>query len=246
MFKHPTPEDFFRTMEDASGVDLDWFWRGWFFGTDPVDISIENVKYYKIDTRTPSQKKADEKAAFDLDENYLSRIRNAKDIQTTYVERDTTLVDFYNRFDRFEVFEDDIEAYEKQKERLTPKEKELRDKDYHFYEMSFKNIGGLVMPVIVGFEFADGTIDIRHLPAEIWRLNEEEFTKVFAFGQEVVRFHLDPLRETADIDESNNHWPRQQILNRFEQFKAGGGRRGAIQGDNPMKKAAKRKAAKED
>ena len=246
MFKHPTPEDFFRTMEDASGIDLDWFWRGWFYGTDPVDISIENVKYYKIDTRTPEEKKADERSVYERDESYISRTRNMKDIKSTYMERDTTTRDFYNRFDRFEVFEEDMESYDKQVGRLSSKEKALREKDYHFYEMSFKNIGGLVMPVIVGFQFADGTMAVKYLPAEIWRLNEEEFTKVFAFEKEVVSFHLDPYRETADINENNNYWPRQIMLNRFEQFRAGSGRRGTMQGDNPMKKAAKRQAAKEE
>lgn len=240
MFKHPTPEDFFRTMEDASGIDLDWFWRGWFFGTDPVDISLEDVKYYKIDKRTPEEKKSDERKFYDYEETYLSRTRNLNDISQTYVERDTTALDFYNRFDRFEVYDEEVKIYETRQQNLTEKQRTLLEKDYHFYELKFKNIGGLVMPVIIGFEFSDGTLEVQYLPAEIWRLNEEEFTKVFAFPKPVERFHLDPYRETADIDENNNHWPRRQSLNRFELFKSNNLRRGDMQGENPMKRAARK------
>lgn len=242
MFKHPTPEDFFRTMEDASGIDLDWFWRGWFFGTDPVDISLEDVKYYKLDNRTPTEKKSDERLTYDFEETYLSRTRNLNDIPQTYIERDTTALDFYNRFDRFEVYDEEIKRYETQQQNLTDKQITLLEKDYHFYELKFKNIGGLVMPVIIEFEFSDGTRELQYLPAEIWRLNEEEFTKVFAFSKPVVKFQLDPYRETADIDEDNNHWPREQSLNRFELFKSKNLRRGETQEENPMKRAARKRA----
>jgi len=242
MFKHPTPEDFFRTMEDASGVDLDWFWRGWFYGTDPVDISIEDVRAFKIDNRSYEEKVADDRKAYMEDEDYLSRRRNVKDIPETYIERDPTTVDFYNTFDRFEIYEDEdeAEAYNKKREGLSDRQKKWAEKDLYFYEMKFKNNGGLVMPVIVQFEFEDGNSQTEYLPAEIWRLNEEEFSKVFAFDKEVVRFTLDPYRETADIDEYNNHWPRQIKMNRFEQFNSGGFRRGMSRGENPMQKQRKR------
>jgi hypothetical protein len=111
----------------------------------------------------------------------------------------------------------------------------------NFYEMTFRNIGGLVMPLIVEFHYADGSKETEHIPAEIWRKNESQVTKVFVKEKEVVKFVLDPKRETADIDESSNYWPRQYQPTRFELFKGGSAVRGAAQGDNPMKKASKNK-----
>jgi hypothetical protein len=237
-FKHPTPEDFFRTMEDASGVDLDWFWRGWFFETDPVDIGIEKVRYLKLDDRTPAEKKQDEKSAREKDETYISRERNAKDIEITYLEQDSTVSDFYNEFDRFEVFPEDEVNYQRFMESLTATERELIDNKWHFYEITFKNIGGLVMPIILQFELENGDFVNQHVPAEIWRLNEEKVTKVFAMPSKAVQIKLDPNRETADIDESNNTWPPEYTPTRFELFKSGGGvPRGASRGNNPMKRS---------
>lgn len=243
MFKHPTPDDFFRTMEDASGVDLDWFWRGWFFGTDPVDIALEGVRYFKLDDRTPGEKAIDARRAYDRNENYLSRTRNEKDIPVTFLEQDTSVIDFYNRFDRFEVYDDDIEKYENSLKGLSEKEKEWMEADLHFYELSFRNKGGLVMPIIIEFTLADSSQSVEYLPAEIWRKNEEECTKVFAFEQEVIKFRIDPYRETADIDESNNAWPREMQMTRFEQFMSSGRRRGGGQQANPMKRQQQRNRA---
>jgi hypothetical protein len=110
----------------------------------------------------------------------------------------------------------------------------------NFYEMTFKNIGGLVMPLIIEFHYADGSKETERIPAEIWRKNESQVTKVFAKEKEVVKFVLDPKRETADIDESSNYWPRQYQPTRFDLFKGGSAVRGAAQGDNPMKKARKK------
>ena len=111
MFKHPTPDDFFRTMEDASAIDLDWFWRGWFFGTDPVDISIQDVKWYKIDSRKPNEVKAKEKKAYEHEESYISRTRNKEVIGQTVLERDPKVGDFYTSFDRFKVYPEDEKEY---------------------------------------------------------------------------------------------------------------------------------------
>ena len=124
-------------MEDASGVDLDWFWRGWFFETDAVDIGIEKVRYLKLDDRTPLEKKQDEKYVREKDESYISRDRNMKDIETTYLEQDSTVRDFYNEFDRFEVFPEDEANYQRFMESLTSTERELLDKKWHFYEITF-------------------------------------------------------------------------------------------------------------
>jgi hypothetical protein len=241
MFKHPTPEDFFRTMEDASGVDLDWFWRGWFYGTEPVDISLETVSWYKLDNRTPAEKKADQKKEFDKEETYVSKEYNRKDIPQTVVEADPSTKDFYNSYNPFSVTPEDEKAYRDFMASLNPKEKELVNSGMNFYEMKFKNVGGLVMPLIIQFNYADGTSEVERIPAEIWRLNESEVSKVFAKKKEVKSILLDPYRETADIDESNNAWPRQYAPSRFEMFKGGGRVRGASAGDNPMKKAASKK-----
>ncbi|HCB44957.1 MAG TPA: aminopeptidase, partial [Algoriphagus sp.] len=241
MFKHPTPEDLFRTMEDASAVDLDWFWRGWFYGTEPVDIAIQDVKWFKLDNRTPAQKKADQKAAFDLEESYVSKNYNKADVPQTVVEADPATRDFYNSYNPFTVSPEDEEEYKKFMASLSPKEKELLNSNMNFYEITFENVGGLVMPLIIEFQYADGTSEIERIPAEIWKLNETQVTKVFPKKKEVVQFILDPMRETADIDESSNYWPRQYQPTRFELYKSRGGARGASVGDNPMKKAQSKK-----
>jgi aminopeptidase N len=241
MFKHPTPDDLFRTLEDASAVDLDWFWRGWFYGTEPVDISIENVAWYKLDNRTPAQKKADAKAAFEKEETYVSKELNSKEIAQTVVEADPATRDFYNSYNPFTVTPEDEAAYKTFMASLSEKEKSLLNSNMNFYEMTFKNVGGLVMPLIIEFHYADGSKETEYIPAEIWRKNESQVTKVFAKEKEVVKFVLDPKRETADIDESSNYWPRQYQPTRFELFKGGSAVRGAAQGDNPMKKGSKNK-----
>jgi hypothetical protein len=241
MFKHPTPEDFFRTMEDASGVDLDWFWRGWFYETEPVDISLEAVNWYKMDTRTPAEKKADAKRDFEREETYVSKTFNQKDIPQTVVEADPATRDFYNSYNPFTVTPEDEAAYKAFMGSLSPKEKELMNSGLNFYELKFRNIGGLVMPLILQFNYVDGTSEVERIPAEIWRLNESEVSKVFAKKKEVKNIVLDPYRETADIDESNNYWPRQYNPTRFELFKGATGVRGAATGDNPMKRARNRR-----
>ncbi|WP_192347649.1 M1 family metallopeptidase [Algoriphagus sp. Y33] len=237
MFKHPTPEDLFRTMEDASAVDLDWFWRGWFYGTEPVDIAIENVALYKMDNRTPAEKKAGMKAEADREEDYVSKEFNRTDVKETVIETDPETHDFYTSYNPFTVTPEDEESYKRFMASLSPKEKELMESDLNFYEITFRNVGGLVMPIIVEFQYADGTSEIDRIPVEIWRKNETEVTKVFVKEKEVTQIILDPKRETADIDESSNYWPRQYQPSRFELFKGSGAARGASTGSNPMKEA---------
>ncbi len=241
MFKHPTPDDFFRTMEDASAVDLDWFWRGWFYGTDPVDISIENVAWFKLDNRLPAEKKKEAKAAFDRDDSFVSKDYNKTDVPQTVIEADPATRDFYTTYDQFAVTPEDEEAYKKFMAGLSPRGKEVMDSNLNFYEVTFKNVGGLVMPVILEFQYADGTSEIERIPAEIWRKNEYQVTKVFPKKKELVKLVLDPKRETADIDESSNYWPRQYMPNRFELFKDASGPRGSSSGTNPMQKAKNKK-----
>nr|WP_040303070.1 M1 family metallopeptidase [Algoriphagus machipongonensis] len=237
MFKHPTPDDLFRTLEDASAVDLDWFWRGWFYGTEPVDISIENVAWYKLDQRTPAERAADAKAAAEYEETNVSKTANMKDVPETVIEADPATRDFYTTYNPFEVTPSDEEAYKNFMASLSPEEKELLNSNMNFYEINFKNVGGLVMPIILEWQYTDGTTEIDRIPAEIWRMNETEVTKVFAKEKEVKQIVLDPFRETADIDESSNYWPRQYQPTRFELYKNSGAARGTSTGSNPMKRA---------
>jgi hypothetical protein len=155
------------------------------------------------------------------------------------LESDPATRDFYNSYNPFSVTPEDEKAYSEFIARLSTQEKGLLNSNLNFYELKFKNIGGLVMPLIIQFNYTDGTSEIEKIPAEIWRLNESEVSKVFARKKEVRSIALDPLRETADIDEENNYWPRQFLPSRFELFKGNGSARGVSTGDNPMKKAKK-------
>ncbi|HEY8955906.1 M1 family metallopeptidase [Chitinophaga sp.] len=237
-FKHPTPADFFRTMEDASAVDLDWFWRGWFFGIEPVDISIDSVKWYRMDGKNPEETAKNEQAAYDKNMDHIARQRNKAAGVKFAVDQDTSLQDFYSKWNRFEISQEDRAAYNQFYNGLSKEEKALYDSKKNFYQLTFSNKGGLVMPLIIEWTFADGTKETDRISAYIWRKNENEVTKVFAKDKQVVAVKLDPLRETADIDESNNSWPREAAASRFELFKSTGGIRGASSGDNPMKKAS--------
>ena len=235
MFKHPTPDDFFRTMEDASAVDLDWFWRGWFYGIEPVDIAIDEVKWYKIDSKDPKETNAREREAYELEESYLSRTRNQTDIPQSVVEANPAARDFYNSYDRFRVGPSDEKQYQDFLKSLNPEEKNLLNSGLNFYEVKLNNVGGLVMPVILEFRYTDGTSEIERLPAQIWRLDEHEITKVFGKSKEVAEIVLDPYRETADIEDSNNYWPRRFSPSRFELFKRATPPRGTSRGQNPMR-----------
>ncbi|MDN3203824.1 M1 family metallopeptidase [Algoriphagus sediminis] len=237
MFKHPTPEDLFRTLEDASAVDLDWFWRGWFYGTEPVDISLDNVAWYKLDNRTPAERQEEAAEEAERNETYVSRSKNMEDIAETYTEADPATSDFYTTYNPFEVTPQDEAAYQNFMSSLNDEERELLNSNMNFYELTFSNVGGLVMPIILEWQYADGSTEIERIPVNIWKLNESQVTKVFAKEKEVKQVVLDPLRETADIDESNNYWPRQYQPSRFELYKRSGAVRGASTGSNPMKRA---------
>ena len=217
MFKHPEPADFFRTMEDASGVDLDWFWNGWFFTTDHVDIALKEVKWKKPDSRNPEKQQSYEETYTEENPHGISSIRNRKEIAKTYNEVDPTLNDFYNLLDRDSL---ETEEYKSFMESLSEDEKATIEKDHHYYELTFENKGGLVMPVIFQFVYKDGTTEDIRIPAEIWRLNNSEVTKVFETEKEVEKIILDPYLETADTDRSNNYFPEEKQLNRFDLFRS--------------------------
>ncbi len=235
-FKHPTPADFFRTMEDASGVDLDWFWRGWFYTTDNVDISLDAVTEFRLDTKDPDvekpllAEKARQTRASDI-----TLQRNATDLPSVAVERNESLKDFYNTYDPFSVTLSDREAYQRYLASLGPEEREFLQRKQYFYQLDFSNKGGLVMPIILEFEFEDGTKELQRIPAEIWRRNNEKVSKVFAFNKPLRQVVLDPYLETADVDTENNYFPRRAQPNRFELFKSRfDGARGQSLGPNPM------------
>jgi hypothetical protein len=219
-FKHPTPADLFRTLEDASAMDLDWFWRGWYFGTDPVDISLDEVKWFKLDAEKNAAALA--KPEFES----ISKQRNKADKNIKfYTDTDTTLRDFYyyNRNADAKMMQ---EFAQKQQEGSKDVENAAKWANKNLYELSFSNKGGLVMPIIVEWTFKDGTKEVDRIPVTIWRLNEKKVSKVFAKDKEVASIQLDPMRETADIDETNGMWPIKEMPSKFQLFKGSGGMRG--------------------
>ena len=217
-FKHPTPADFFRTMEDASGVDLDWYWRGWFYTTNHVDLGIKNVNWFKIDTKNPEVEKAIAKELDDAHAIHIGETRNKKDIEKTYSENDPKILDFYNKYDPYKVTLVDQEEYDKYKSKLSEEDVKVLESNYNYYEVEFENIGGLVMPLILNFKFKDGTSEEVRIPAEIWRKNDKNVTKVFFFKKVVESIVMDPWLETADTEMYNNNWPRKSQLTKFQLY----------------------------
>ena len=239
MFKQPAPADLYRTMEDASGVDLDWFWRGWFYTTDHVDISIDDVKWFKLDTKNPDTEmefaRNERKAA----PRNIGSIRNEKVIAKTQDEMDRSIRDFYTDYDPLAISIIDKEEYDTYKASLTKEETEFLNKNHNFYELSFSNLGGLIMPIILQFEYTDGSTEEHHIPAEIWKLNNEEVSKVFVTEKELKSVTLDPYLETADVNTANNHYPPKQTISKFELFRQS---QKAKDLENPMQRDRRAKA----
>jgi len=243
-FKHPTPADFFRTMEDASGVDLDWFWRGWFYTTDHVDLAIKNVEWFKIDTKNPEVEKAIAKELEASKAIHIGETRNKKDIEKTYSENDPKILDFYNKYDPFEVTLVDQEEYDKYKAKLSEEDVKVLESDYNYYEVEFENIGGLVMPLVLNFKFKDGSTEEVRIPAEIWRKNDKNVSKVFFFKKEVESIEMDPWLETADTEMYNNNWPRKSQLSKFQLYQQKKYGWGADGSENPMQRAKRNEELK--
>jgi hypothetical protein len=244
-YKHPSPADFFRTMEDASGVDLDWFWRGWFYDIEPVDIALDSVLCFQVEAPTFELEKKDsyvknrpQKDNF----KHVSQLRNKESGMTFMVDKDTTLRDFYyyyneeadttedeytrtrtrNRFEHIsKVSEEEAEKYE----------------GLYYYELHFSNVGGLVMPVIIQWNYEDGSSEVEYISAYVWRKNEYRFVKTFMKEKKVRSIVIDPYRETADIFTGNNTWPLKQEPSRFELYKAKVIPRGQNNEQNPMQKS---------
>lgn len=234
-FKRPTPADFFRTMEDASGIDLDWFWRGWFYSTDHCDLAIEAVRLYEMDSGDPEIDKAKSKAEREQEPQNLSDIRNQP--LEKRVDVFPELKDFYNDFDELDVTPADRKAFDEFIKRLDDDEKEMLKLKKWFYVVDLKNIGGLVMPVILELEFEDGKKEERRIPAEIWRRNNQQVSKLIITDRPIEKITLDPHRETADVDLENNYFPPRIIKSRFQLFKE-------KKEKNEMQKAAEAEKAK--
>ncbi|MEM6376916.1 MAG: M1 family metallopeptidase [Bacteroidota bacterium] len=236
-FKHPTPADFFRTMEDASGVDLDWFWRGWFYTIEPVDISLDTIQWFKVDMENdpePQEYSYPTKRTKPFES--ISQRRNKADTSIQFaVEEDPDLIDFYSTYQPWEtadsVINNEIVLYDKPVKKKEKKQYE----DLNYYQLKFTNKGGLPMPLILEWTFEDGTKEMETIPVEIWRKNENEITKVFVKNKVVKEVVLDPYKQTADIDESNNAWPVKEVPSRFQIFKA----HKQVEQMNPMQKAKK-------
>lgn len=216
-FKRPMPADFFRTMEDASGVDLDWFWRGWFYGIEHTDISVDNVRWFAIDTQNPDVEKPIRKTLREARPETLSQQRDAA--LPKFVDEVPSLKDFYNQYDPLAITDRDREEFRKFVEGLTAKEQETVKAPMNFYVVDLSNVGGLVMPVILELAFTDGTKEELRIPAEIWRRNSVKVSKLVMSPKELKVVTLDPHLETADTDLANNTFPRQLTKSRFQLFK---------------------------
>jgi hypothetical protein len=235
-FKHPTPADFFRTMEDASAVDLDWFWRGWFYTNDCVDISLDQVKWFKINTADPDIENPIAKNQKEKNSTYIGNKRDAASISKTVTEKDKGAVDFYTTYDPFKTDVIDRQDYADFLNTHDAEEKAFLNSDKNYYELQFSNIGGLVMPIILEFTFTDGTQEIVRIPAEIWKRNNKNIKKVFILDKELVNVKLDPFLETADVDLNNNYWPARTEPTRFQLYKLDEEKL-----ENPMQRAERAK-----
>lgn len=202
-YKHPNPGDLFRTLEDGTATDLDWFFRGWFFTTDNVDMEVSNVKWFKVHETDLNLEDQNKKVKFNVEgegtKTEATDFSGGPEMITMTETPDQAYGGFLSRIDEPEV------------------RKQLSGKN--IYEVTIKNLGGLVMPVIIEWEYSDGTKEIETLPADIWRLNEYEVTQTFLKTKEVNKITLDPNFELADTDTTNNSFPKTDSKSKFEEFK---------------------------
>ena len=218
-FKNPEPADFFRTLENASGVDLDWFWKGWFYGVQSVDQSLVKVDWFQASSQNPDITKADARTAAQRRLNTISRQRDALSKDQTIVAQDSTMRDFYNQYDPYAVTAEDKKKYQDYLASLTAEERLLAEAGTNFYTLSLKNKGGIPMPVIVRMQFEDGTDSVARFPAEIWRFNDQSINKVIATKKRVKQWTLDPFYELADINTDDNSFPPVAQPTRFQLFR---------------------------
>jgi len=208
MFKHPTPEDFFRTMEDASAVDLDWFWRGWFYTTDNVDMGIEEVKKLFITDKQT-------KEGIEFLERYGA---DPEEVDAIYVVEEGS-EEFDENLKGKSVLENSPTLKEYIMDNFNEEERANLKEPKYFYQVTFEKPGGIPMPLIVEFTYADGSTEMKKYPVQLWRMNDDKVTKAIASTKEITKMVVDPNLETADVDVSNNTWPKEETTNKFEEFK---------------------------
>lgn len=201
-YKHPRPADLFRILEEATGTDLDWFWRGWFFTTDNVDMSVEEVKWFKLKSQQNKPENKDKKV---------------KTGDLSAAGKSST--DFSSGPQEFTLVDTPEELYGEFKSRVDDNAVRQKLQGKNIYEVKFKNRGGLVMPLIIQWTYKDGSKETEIIPAEVWRINEHEITKVFIKDKEVVNMVLDPDNDLADVDEANNAFPKNTSESQFDAFK---------------------------
>jgi hypothetical protein len=205
-FRHPKPADFFRTMEDASAVDLDWFWKGWFYTTDVCDVSIDNVKWFRM---------RKEQGNIESKDKNITKGDLAANTEKKFE-------DFSGGPEPFSLIGTDARFYGEFQNRVDDKAIIHKLENKNLYEITLTNQGGLVMPVIIEWTYRDGSKEIERIPAEIWRTNETSITKVFIKDKEVAHVAIDPLKETADINTEDNEFPRIAQPTKFDELKKKG------------------------
>lgn len=205
MFKHPKPADFFRTMEDASAVDLDWFWRGWFYTVDNVDVELDEVKWYRVKAETKELENKNVKAKT----GDLASGGNSKGKAT----------DFSNGAQEFTMINTPDTYYGDFRNRINDGDVRKQMADKNIYEVTLKNKGGLVTPIVIEWTYKDGSKEIERIPAEIWRLNENEVKKVFMKEKEVTNVVIDPAGETGEVNPADNVFPKKVSESKFDQLK---------------------------
>ena len=208
MFKHPSPEDFFRTMEDASAMDLDWFWRGWFYTTNVVDLGIKHVKKYYVTSKMSQE----------IKEMIVARGMKESDLPPLVYLMTEDSDDFEESMKNKTI--DDIPTLQEYiLDNFTPEERRNLKKPNYIYEVTFEKTGGMPMPIIVEYTYSDGTTKRITYPVQIWKTSDGTVGKLVTSEKEIVKIVVDPGEETADIDTSNNTWPKRKKLGEFDPFK---------------------------
>jgi hypothetical protein len=222
-FKRPAPADFFRTMEEASGVDLDWFWRGWFYSTDHVDISIDRVWKLRLDTLDPDID-LDRRREEEDDKPDSVIVERNRAVGRTWVEQNPGIRDYYDKNDQFTVTNVERNEYQKLLSELEDWERvaleRALEEDKNYYVLEFSNPGGLPMPILMELTYKDKSTERLDLPAEIWRRHSDSIKKLIVTDKELTDIQIDPNWETADTDVENNYYPRRIVPSRLEIFKS--------------------------
>ena len=206
-------------MEDASGVDLDWFWRGWFYGIDNVDISLKNVRVLRPSTYNSAYELSYQQKLDENDAEYITTQRNKTAIAQTLMEAKPELKDEYNDRQPYKPTPEMLKRDTAQLKPLSKEDKALIAEQYFYYEIEFANVGGLIMPIILEIAYEDGTKEVKRIPVEVWRMNTETIKKVFPTKKAIKEIILDPFLETADTDRNNNYFPPRREPTRFELFR---------------------------